>query len=96
MKSRVTGRSSDISVFLLPICGGVDCPPYRDAWTLVHGRHPHVPTFCVHDHTYSKEPYCCDFVFVSETLASRVHDVGVASDTRASDHQPVILDLDDR
>ncbi len=80
----------------IQLAGGVDCPPYRDAWTLVHGRHPHVPTFCVHDHTYSKEPYCCDFAFVSETLASRVHDVSIDSGTRASDHQPVILDLDDR
>jgi endonuclease/exonuclease/phosphatase family metal-dependent hydrolase len=76
--------------------GAIDCPPYRDAWALAHGRRPHAPTFCVHDHAYSKEPYCCDFVFVSETLASRVHGVTVDPDTRASDHQPVILELDDR
>jgi endonuclease/exonuclease/phosphatase family metal-dependent hydrolase len=50
----------------------------------------------VHDRRYSKEPYCCDFVFVSETLASRVHAVHVDSDTRASDHQPVLLEMDDR
>ena len=76
--------------------GPVDCPPYRDAWAIAHGRRPHVPTFCVHDRRYSKEPYCCDFAFVSETLSSRVHDVAVGSESRASDHQPVILDLDDR
>ena len=72
------------------------CPPYRDAWPLVHGHHPHVPTFCVHDHTYSKTPYCCDFIFVSDDLAARVRSVSVDSQTRASDHQPVLLEIDDR
>ncbi|HEX4782349.1 MAG TPA: endonuclease/exonuclease/phosphatase family protein [Usitatibacter sp.] len=76
--------------------GPPDCPPYRDAWNIANGRRPHVPTFCVHDHSYSQEPYCCDFVFVSETLASRVHAVRVDSGTRASDHQPVLLEMDDR
>ncbi|HUL95673.1 MAG TPA: endonuclease/exonuclease/phosphatase family protein [Usitatibacter sp.] len=70
--------------------------PYRDAWALVHGRHPHVPTFCVHDHTYSKTPYCCDFVFVSEGLAARVRSIAVNSETLASDHQPVLAEIDDR
>jgi len=76
--------------------GPADCPPYRDAWAIANGRRPHASTFCVHDRTYSKEPYCCDFIFVSETLASRVHAVRVDSDTRASDHQPVLLEMDDR
>jgi endonuclease/exonuclease/phosphatase family metal-dependent hydrolase len=76
--------------------GPSDCPPYRDSWAIANGRRPHVPTFCVHDQRYSKEPYCCDFIFVSETLASRVHAVRVDSDTRASDHQPVLLEMDDR
>ena len=71
-------------------------PRYRDAWTLVHDRHPHVPTFCVHDDTYSKEPYCCDFAFVSDDVAPRVRRVEVNSQTQASDHQPVLLELDDR
>jgi len=76
--------------------GPADCPPYRDAWVLANGRRPHPPTFCVHDQRYSKTPYCCDFIFVGETLASRVHSVEVDSHTQASDHQPVLLELDDR
>lgn len=70
--------------------------PYRDAWAIAHGRHPHAPTFCVHSQGYSKTPYCCDFVFVSEDLARRVHSIAVDSGTQASDHQPVVMDLDDR
>jgi endonuclease/exonuclease/phosphatase family metal-dependent hydrolase len=50
----------------------------------------------VHSDAYSKTPYCCDFVFVSDDLASRVHAIEVESQTQASDHQPVLLELDDR
>jgi endonuclease/exonuclease/phosphatase family metal-dependent hydrolase len=73
-----------------------EVPPYRDAWPIAHDRRPHEPTFCVHSQAYSKEPYCCDFAFVSADIAGRVHDVRVESQTQASDHQPVLLDLDDR
>lgn len=71
-------------------------PSYRDAWPLVHGHRPHEPTFCVHSDAYSKTPYCCDFVFVSADAARRVRNVTVDSQTQASDHQPVLLDFDDR
>jgi endonuclease/exonuclease/phosphatase family metal-dependent hydrolase len=50
----------------------------------------------VHSRDYGEEPYCCDFVFVSETLARRVRSVEVESDTQASDHQPMLLEIDDR
>jgi endonuclease/exonuclease/phosphatase family metal-dependent hydrolase len=71
-------------------------PAYRDAWAVTRGHQPHTPTFCVHDHAYSRSSYCCDFAFVSADLAPRVHSVEVDSMTQASDHQPVLLDLDDR
>jgi endonuclease/exonuclease/phosphatase family metal-dependent hydrolase len=71
-------------------------PRLRDAWTIAAGHRPHVPTFCVHSQAYSKTPYCCDFAFVSDDLAARVHSVEVESRTQASDHQPLLLDIDDR
>jgi endonuclease/exonuclease/phosphatase family metal-dependent hydrolase len=70
-------------------------PGYRDAWPVVHGHHPHAPTFCVHSHVYAKTPYCCDFAFVSGPLAPRVRAVEVNSATQDSDHQPVLIELDD-
>ncbi len=73
-----------------------ELPAYRDAWVAAHGRKPHAPTFCLHDHRYAREPYCCDFIFVSENLVPRVRGVSVDPATQASDHQPVLLDLDDR
>lgn len=75
--------------------GGV-LPAYRDAWGIVHGHAPHAPTFCVYDARYSKEPYCCDFVFVSPDLERRVRSIDVNLATKDSDHQPVLFELDDR
>jgi endonuclease/exonuclease/phosphatase family metal-dependent hydrolase len=76
-----------------PLAGGG--PPYRDAWGSVHGHRPHTPTFCVHSAAYSKTPYCCDFIFVSENFGTRVRSVEVGTETRDSDHQPVLMVLDD-
>jgi endonuclease/exonuclease/phosphatase family metal-dependent hydrolase len=72
-------------------------PRYVDAWTLdANGHRPHAPTFCVHSQGYAKAPYCCDFAFVSEDLGKRVRSLEVNLATRASDHQPLLLDIDDR
>lgn len=71
-------------------------PRYRDAWPLAHGHHPHAPTFCVHSGKYAKTPYCCDFVFVSDSLAERVRSIEVDAETTFSDHQPVLVEIDDR
>jgi endonuclease/exonuclease/phosphatase family metal-dependent hydrolase len=71
-------------------------PAYRDAWAQVHGRRAHEPTFCVHEHRYARQPYCCDFIYVSEDLAPRIRSIEVDGKTQASDHQPVLLTLDER
>ena len=71
-------------------------PRYRDAWALLNHHHPHTPTFCVHTNKYSKTPYCCDFVFVSDSMAERVRALHVDSASLESDHQPVLLEIDDR
>lgn len=76
-----------------PLAGGG--PRYRDAWAHLNPHHPHPPTFCVAEREYGDAPYCCDFIFVAESIAARVRAVEVDGATRASDHQPVLLDLDD-
>jgi endonuclease/exonuclease/phosphatase family metal-dependent hydrolase len=73
---------------------GANGPPYRDAWAALNGNQPHPPTFCVHDQAYAKTPYCCDFIFVSESLVRRLRALTVNVDTRDSDHQPMLLELD--
>lgn len=64
---------------------------FVDAWEQEHRGEPHAPTFHVADG--DEEPYCCDYVFVTPDLAPRVRSVRVDGATRASDHQPVIVEL---
>lgn len=64
-----------------------------DAWGVANTDRPQPPTFGVFDSKFASEPYCCDFIFVSEDLAPRIATVRVDSDCRASDHQPVIVEF---
>lgn len=76
-----------------PIAGS---PAYRDAWRVRHGDATHAPTLGLYDKAqWPGAPYACDFIFVTEDLASRVEDVVVEAVTQASDHQPVLLKLAD-
>jgi endonuclease/exonuclease/phosphatase family metal-dependent hydrolase len=69
-------------------------PGYRDAWALRHPGKPHDPTIGVFDREQCPEPFCFDFIYVSEDLAARVRELRVNPDTDASDHQPMLLVLD--
>ena len=65
-----------------------------DAWPLLHGtQQPHDPTFRLFDSRYGPVPICCDFVFVSADLRQNLRSLAVDGTTRASDHQPVLLEL---
>jgi endonuclease/exonuclease/phosphatase family metal-dependent hydrolase len=77
----VVGETSELSTFW-------------DAWTLVHPGQPHPPTFCVHEQKYLPEPVAFDFVYVTDGLKDRVRRLDVDGATRASDHQPVVLELE--
>lgn len=65
----------------------------HDVWPLAHGPLPHAPTFRLFDRSYGPEPVASDYVFVSDALAPRVHALRIDVQTRASDHQPVHLEL---
>jgi len=71
-------------------------PAYRDAWTIAHSGVAHAPTVGVHDKAqWPGDPFCFDFIFVTEDLAPRVEAVEVNQVTDWSDHQPVLLHLTD-
>jgi endonuclease/exonuclease/phosphatase family metal-dependent hydrolase len=76
-----------------PIAG--DVPRLIDAWEIAHPGVPHAPTAGVHKATFSAGPAAYDFFFVSDNLAPRLADVDVDVATAASDHQPVLLTLED-
>jgi len=67
-------------------------PAFRDAWELAHPGLPHTPTVGVHEN--SLPAACFDFVFVTQDLVARVRRVEVNSATEASDHQPVLVELE--
>jgi endonuclease/exonuclease/phosphatase family metal-dependent hydrolase len=64
---------------------------YVDTWLQIRPGVPHAPTFRVD--SANESPYCCDFVFVTPDVAPRVTSVRVDAQTRASDHQPVIVEF---
>jgi endonuclease/exonuclease/phosphatase family metal-dependent hydrolase len=70
-------------------------PALFDAWSVARPDVAHPSSFCVYDQTYG-EPHCCDFVFVTEDLTARITRIAYDVATQVSDHQPVLLELDDR
>lgn len=68
-------------------------PAMFDAWAFLHPGTPHPPTFRLHEPASAEIPYCCDFVFVSGDLLASLRGVRVDAGSRASDHQPVMIEL---
>jgi endonuclease/exonuclease/phosphatase family metal-dependent hydrolase len=91
------GYEEILQPFTDPALPAGGTPPRRlqDAWPLAHPERPHDPTFRLFDRRYGPDPVACDFFFVSDALAPRVRRVEVDLQTRASDHQPVLLELGD-
>ena len=86
------------------LCGDFNLPPHDplhdrvgeflvDAWQALHPGEPHPHTFRVHERDEGEKPYCCDYVFVTRDLASRLSTIRIDGANRASDHQPVIVEL---
>ena len=68
-------------------------PELVDAWQALHPGEPHPFTFRLHERDEGEAPYCCDYVFVSEDLRPRLKSIMVDGMNRASDHQPVVVEL---
>jgi endonuclease/exonuclease/phosphatase family metal-dependent hydrolase len=77
--------------FLEAFLGGA--PKWVDAWEALHVGKPHPHTFRVHERKEGQSPYCCDYVFVTQDLASRLRSISIDGANRASDHQPVSVEL---
>jgi endonuclease/exonuclease/phosphatase family metal-dependent hydrolase len=69
-----------------------DATDLVDAWVALHPGMPHPPSFCIADQTYGT-PHCCDFVLLSDCLIPRLRKVVYQTEIRASDHQPVLVEL---
>ncbi|CAB3779798.1 hypothetical protein LMG28688_00928 [Paraburkholderia caffeinitolerans] len=77
---------------LEPLAGS---PAFVDAWTALHPGATPPPTAGVFDTVqWSDGPLACDFVFVTEDLRGRLKYCEIDGATEASDHQPIVLELD--
>ncbi len=85
--------SSEHIRLLQPIAA--DVPQMHDAWVLAHPGQDHAPTAGLLPLPWLAQPECFDFILVSANLAPRVRTLDVDSDCAASDHQPLVLELDD-
>jgi len=73
---------------------GDGVPALRDAWQVRYPDMPHPPSLGLFDSAqWPDGAFCCDFIYVTEDLCSRVGEVRVDQHTDASDHQPVVLNL---
>ena len=78
--------------FLAPL---PNAPGFIDAWTTLHPGATPPPTAGVYDKAqWSSGSLTCDFVFVTEDLRARLRSCEIDGVTRASDHQPIVLELD--
>jgi endonuclease/exonuclease/phosphatase family metal-dependent hydrolase len=66
---------------------------WADAWQVAHRGTPHPPSFGIFDRQFASEPYCCDFVLVTQDLAPRIAAVRIDVERQESDHQPVIVEF---
>ena len=67
--------------------------PLIDAWPARHPTGAHAPTAGLHGFDWPERPACYDYFFITADLAPRLREVEVVSETAASDHQPIMLDM---
>lgn len=70
-----------------------DTPALVDAWLACHYDSDHDATVGLHGCEWPDSTFCCDFFFVSDDLLPQLRGVRVNQDTDASDHQPLVLEL---
>ena len=66
---------------------------WRDAWPLADPARAQPPTFHVFDREFTREPYACDFVLVSDDLVPRIAAARIDSEAPDSAHQPEIVEV---
>ena len=67
--------------------------PLVDAWCATHPHMARAPSAGLHGFAWPDKPDCFDYFFVTEDLVARLKEVEVLSETAASDHQPIVLEM---
>jgi len=63
---------------------------FVDAWEALNRGKPRQPTFHLYD---GEPPYCCDYMFITPDLVPRLRSLRIDTQTQASDHQPLVVEL---
>lgn len=79
-----------LAQLLAPFDG--DVPPLVDLWPVLQGVAPHPPSAFICDQTYGP-PGCLDYVLATPDLAARARAIVYDIETRASDHQPILVEF---
>ncbi|WP_293007072.1 hypothetical protein [Nitrosomonas sp.] len=66
---------------------------FHDAWSVLNPCTPHEPTVGIHPVDFVDCPECYDFVLISSGLVKHLKKHGIDAETKASDHQPVWIEL---
>ncbi|SES82496.1 Metal-dependent hydrolase, endonuclease/exonuclease/phosphatase family [Nitrosomonas marina] len=70
-----------------------DVPAFYDTRTLLYPDVPHTPTVGIHPVDFVDQPECFDYIFITEGLKGHLKSFQTDSETQASDHQPVWIEL---
>ena len=69
-------------------------PAFEDAWRQLHPSIEQPPTTGVHDREQWPEAFACDFILATRDLRPRLRSIAVNGESRASDHQPMLIELE--
>ena len=84
----------EYAAMLAPLA--IDTAPFRDAWRIVHPDRAHEPTCGIYDRDqWPQGAHCRDYFFVTDRIAQAIDGIAVESETNASDHQPLMLRLNE-
>ena len=87
--------SEEYRRLLAPLAG--EEQPFADAWIKLYPDREHDPTCGIHDRKQWPEgPHCRDFFFATGRCTAALRSLKVDIKTDASDHQPLLLELDAR
>ena len=87
-------RPSDAVHVIMSSPFGDGVPNLLDAWKFRYPDTPHPPTFGLagaDSNRFPDAPLCFDYLYATRDIARSILEIRVNSDTRASDHQPLLL-----
>ncbi|MFN3671243.1 MAG: endonuclease/exonuclease/phosphatase family protein [Bosea sp. (in: a-proteobacteria)] len=86
-------RPDDPSLARLMAAHDGDAPPLVDLWPALQGDALHPASAFIVDQTYGA-PGCLDYVLATPDLAARARRIVYDIETRASDHQPILVEFE--